>query len=270
MRSFTLLETVEIHKADENNVFLCHITSLSDELKEEIRFKLISVCRGLADAEKRLAAYSYQRTLLEFLRRYTTKTDDTKKGMIGELLSHILIRHLITHFSPISPFFNMEESSIKKAFDIVFRCSNSGEVWFTEVKSGHKAEQTARQKNNELLHLGKRSILAQMNGSELHIWTNAVNGAKLSIVKPNIRDEIERILSDCFVQAQDQEIDTQDFNVVLTSVLYADDTDPLLFDDVDGVRVNVEGDDLFKNLIVFSIQKETYEAVERFLLSEAA
>jgi hypothetical protein len=58
--------------------------------------------------------------------------------------------------------------------------------------------------------------------------------------------------------------------VVLTSVLYADAADIVLLDDIAEVRSNIDDDGIFKGLMVFSIQKETYEAVEHFLRSEVA
>ena len=267
-QSLTVFDTVELQKADEDNVFVCHITSLSDALKDEIREKLVSVCLGLATAEKKLASASYDRTLNEFLERYRPKPANTKKGMIGELLSHVLIRHLLVDFSPVSPFFNMEERSIKKAFDIVFRCNDTGEVWLTEVKAGNKATNTARQKNYDLLNLAKRSIRDQMVGDENHVWYNAMNGAKISIQERKIRDEIERVLDDCLVRSQDGEIETEDFNVVLTSVLYANDDEVIAFPDVERKKTDIERENIFKSIIVFSIQKETYQAVENFLQSE--
>jgi hypothetical protein len=164
---------------------------LSDVLKAEIRSKLVGVCRGLAREEKQLPSDSYDFTLREFLDRYTPKSDDTKKGMIGELLSHILIRRLVETFSPISPFFNMEERSIKKAFDIVFHCTDTNEIWFTEVKSGAKTAQTAKEKNNGLLHLAKRSIEAQMTADEYHIWDNAIHNAEIAMRATKVREVLK-------------------------------------------------------------------------------
>ncbi|WP_336079492.1 hypothetical protein [Thalassospira sp. CH_XMU1448-2] len=266
----TLFGTVKLQRCEDDSVYVCHIESLSNALKAEIRAKLVSICRGLAKADKQLPANSYDRTLKEFLRRYNSKTDDTKKGMIAELLTHVLIRHLVANFSPVSPFFNMEESSIKKAFDIVFHCSNTMEIWLTEVKSGHKSKNTAKEKNNSLLHLAKRSIVSQINGGDFHIWDNAINGALISIRESSVRDEIENILSNCFVMAQDGLIDSKNFNIILTSVLYGGSNDKIDISDVEEVKVGIECERIFKGLIVFSIQKETYEAVEQFLRSEAA
>ncbi|WP_417783847.1 hypothetical protein [Terasakiella pusilla] len=267
-QSFTVLDSVELHKTDDDNVFVCHVTGLSDALQSEMREKLVSVCLGLAKAERNLPSSSYSRTLEEFLIRYRTKPANTKKGMIGEFLAHILIRHLLDNFSPVSPFFNMEERSIKKAFDIVFRCNETGGIWLTEVKAGNKRAQTIKQKNYNLLNLAKRSLRAQMMGDENHVWYNAMNGAQISIQENSVRDEIERILDDYLVRAQDGVIATEDFNVVLTSVVYANDDELIVLNDLEQKKIDIENENFFNAVIVFSIQKETYQAVEQFLQSE--
>ncbi len=38
--------------------------------------------------------YSYKATVQEFLKRYENKTEKIKKGLIGELLTHIIIKEI--------------------------------------------------------------------------------------------------------------------------------------------------------------------------------
>ena len=77
------------HKAfDEFSIF--YISELSDDLKAVIRNCLASVCHGAAKAATGRQMYCYKITLQEFLRRYNGKSESTRKGMIGELLLHIL------------------------------------------------------------------------------------------------------------------------------------------------------------------------------------
>ncbi len=59
--------------------------------------------------------YSYK-VMKEFVKRYKTNNDaseDRKKGMIGELLVHVVLE-IEGRFTTASPFFNMEERSFKK------------------------------------------------------------------------------------------------------------------------------------------------------------
>ena len=70
------------------------IEDLSTELKQEIRNRLVAVCHGADQAQSLLKIYSYKETVKEFVKRYKTNKDaseDRKKGMIGELLVHVVL-----------------------------------------------------------------------------------------------------------------------------------------------------------------------------------
>ncbi len=58
--------------------------------------------------------------------------------MLGELLSHVIILKLFPNFEVVSPFFNMEEKSIRKGFDLLLYEASTNNIWITEVKSGAK------------------------------------------------------------------------------------------------------------------------------------
>ena len=72
-------------------VTVCRIDNFSDELKSEIRDRLTAICHGPDSVMRKSVYTSYKNTLKEFNKRYITKTEKTKKGMIGELLTHILL-----------------------------------------------------------------------------------------------------------------------------------------------------------------------------------
>ncbi len=77
---------------------------------------MVAVCHGADQAQSSLKIYSYRETVKEFVKRYKTNKDaseDRKKGMIGELLVHIILE-LEGRFLTASPFFNMEERSFKR------------------------------------------------------------------------------------------------------------------------------------------------------------
>ena len=100
-----------VKKEEYSGYVLYHIESLSAELKGEIRNHLVSVCHGTDQSKSSSKIYSYKATVKEFIRRYNTRkgsTEDRKKGMIGELLIHIILE-IEGRFSVASPFFNMEE-----------------------------------------------------------------------------------------------------------------------------------------------------------------
>lgn len=109
-----------ITKEDCSDYIIYFIEELSDELKQEIRNRLVAVCHGADQAQSSLKIYSYRETVKEFVKRYKTNKDaseDRKKGMIGELLVHIILE-LEGRFLTASPFFNMEERSFKKGYDV--------------------------------------------------------------------------------------------------------------------------------------------------------
>ena len=98
-----------ITKEDCSDYIIYFIEELSDELKQEIRNRLVAVCHGADQAQSSLKIYSYRETVKEFVKRYKTNKDaseDRKKGMIGELLVHIILE-LEGRFLTASPFFNM-------------------------------------------------------------------------------------------------------------------------------------------------------------------
>lgn len=70
------------------------IEYFSDELKDIIRKQLAGICYGSAKVNTGRIMYSYKATVQEFLKRYENKTEKIKKGFIGELLTHIIIKEI--------------------------------------------------------------------------------------------------------------------------------------------------------------------------------
>ena len=69
------------------------IEALTDEIKQEIRQRLVEICYGKVNADTALKAYSYMATVREFIKRYKesqNKNNKRNKGMVGELLFHVL------------------------------------------------------------------------------------------------------------------------------------------------------------------------------------
>ena len=119
-----------VTKEDYSDYVLYYIENFSDELKSEIRSRLVSICHGAEHAQSTRVIYSYKYTLKEFIKRYKTNQDaseNRKKGMIGELLVHVILE-IEGRFTVASPFFNMEERSFKKGFDIALFDSKTEEL----------------------------------------------------------------------------------------------------------------------------------------------
>ncbi len=248
---------------------VCRIESFSEELRNEIRERLSAICHGPSKAASGSSIYSYQETLKVFNDRYAPKPENIKKGMIGELLTHVLLLHNSPELQPANPFFNMEESSIKKGFDLVVFDEKLDCMWITEVKSGSAGENNADGFNKGLLNTAKNDLKTRLGDNETHIWLNAINGAKLALSSGKVKDKINQILEECFQEASDSNQESNSKNVILVSVTYKHTADPVSVKEVKKKRKKIIEEKLFKEVMVFSIQKETCEQVAEFLESEA-
>lgn len=263
------MDGVEFLKGD-TDVQICIISNLSSDLKNEIRYKLSKICYGAAKASGNSEVYAYKHTLNEFLRRYDSKPTNIKKGMVGELLAHVLLLHFKDNLNSINPYFNMEEESIKKAFDLVLRDIDTKELWFSEVKSGELQSQTSRQKANTLLNTANRELREKLDSTRSALWQNAINGALLSIETTILKTEIDKILLEYNSNAILGTSTSSKYNGILISVIYADLSDEITIENIEEKHQIFEAESNFKSLITFAIQKSTYEAVVCFLKNEAA
>jgi hypothetical protein len=248
---------------------VCKITYFSEELKKEIRARLSTICYGPDDVNRDLARTKYKNTLKEFNNRYHKKSDKIKKGMIGELLTHILIFKLYKNYSPINPFFNMEEGSIKKGFDLVIYDNNLDEIWISEVKSGNAQSQKADVFNKSLLNTAKNDLKTRLGRNKANLWHNAINGAKVALLNGSVKERIIEILNDCSQKSLEGESHISLKNVILISVTFKGTNDPITISEVTSKGQTIINEAIFKKVIVFSIQKETYDRVFQFLSSEA-
>ncbi len=253
-----------------NRVWLCIIDEFSDELKALIRTRLTSICHGSSIAQQGKEAYSYERTLKDFLSNYEKKTQKTQMGMIGELLAHLLVSHCDKDMKTASPFFNMEEKNIKKGFDLVMLNTKSSDLWFTEVKSGNVKDETSKGKNKQLLAIAKKDIKSKLDSNNSWLWHNAINGAK-KVFEKNIKfkDKIVEILEESLSSSQDMEESGLSKNVILISILYNSLTDKLDSQDIELFRGEILKEMIFREVVLFSIQKETYKKIEDFLKAES-
>lgn len=249
---------------------VCHITNFSIALKELIREQLSFICYGAANATSRKNMYNYSNTLKEFINRYNKKRDETKKGMIGELLIHVIFNEFYTDFETISPFFNLEERSIKKGFDIVMTYKEDHSVWITEVKSGelHKRK-TANETTEDLLNTAKTDLFNRLNGENYSLWLNAINGAKIAFDKHNdLKDAVIDILEQYGDDSAEGKIESKNMNVFLASILFAPMNDHMKSNNVKQKYNAIKKENKFKGLFVISVQKETYNKIYEFLQKE--
>lgn len=243
-----------------------YIESLSNDFKEIIRIQLKGIWNGFAEADSLPRFYSYKNTLTEFIDRYNSKPSNIKKGMIGELIAHLILNHQDNGLSPLSILKNKEEKSIKKGFDIIYCDIANSKLWYSEVKSGRSAKGThnSTNYNNILLNRAKTGISKMIDEKRNSLWESALIDVSLVINENAGRLDLKQLLSD-----DSPNLNTnQKKNVILISSLYHN-----LSDEIDEINVsdfldNTVIEDIFEEVIIISIQKETYEAVANFLSDE--
>lgn len=263
----------KVFRKESSDCVVYYIEDLSDEFKKEIRNNLVLICHGEQAAETKRAIYSYKATVKEFIQRYSKKDKDSlnrKKGMIGELLVHVLLE-MDKRFITVSPFFNMEERSFKKGYDIILQEIDTKDLWITEVKSG--AKQKKHNNSNSaikaLISTAKRDLETRLNEENHSLWLNAINGAKTSMSNNNnqkgaIVELLERIADDFYYQT----ISSKDMNVILAGTLFHNLDDRMEIEEIDKKQKKVVQEKLFHKVYVLAIQKGTFEKVFEFLSSE--
>lgn len=263
-----------ISKEDHSDYALYYIESLSEELKQEIRTRLVAVCHGADQAHSTSKIYSYKATVKEFIRRYKTNQDnseDRKKGMIGELLVHIIFE-IEGRYAVASPFFNMEERSFKKGYDVALFDPTTDDLWIAEVKSGAKQK---NQKNASsaivgLINTAKDDLNKRLNEENTSLWLNALNAARVSMSNSNHqKDAVIKLLEDCASEAVDGNYSSSDYNVILAGVLFHPMSERMEAAKVGQKYNRVIRDNLFNKVAIVAVQKGTFEAVYDFLESEA-
>lgn len=213
--------------------------------------------------------YSFKQTVREFLARYRTKPDTTKVGMIGELLTHVLASQLFPELQNVSLYFNKEERSIKKGFDLTFYESAHSRIWYAEVKSGARGQISATAKSKQLVALASSDISEKLGRADRRsLWDAAINDAQITLVgddmasvKALLRKDITRLITGTVI----------DQHVLLASSLFH----PLDEDLVEGspigtVRGELESNGTFKRAKVIAIQKSTFTKLVDFFEEEAA
>lgn len=267
-----MIDGVRKINSDEWSVFF--IDNLSDALKMVIRDRLSSICYGSINANRGWEIYSYKATVKEFVHRYNDQSTDQKrqKGMIGELLFHVLMSLENIYFAT-SAFFNLEERSFKKGFDLSFLNLQSHELWIAEVKSGEKMKNHTDQTRTavNLINTAKKDLEKRFSSENNTLWINAINHAQLAVAETKDEKKVViNLLGKYADQAQQGQYVSDDKNVILVGVLFHDlseETDPLK---IERKHEKTKKAAIFKNVVTIVIQQNTYEEVFRFLEDEAA
>lgn len=266
----SVMDGVSFNQVDQ--YALCCVENFSDELKQALRENLSRICHGAEQASKDRAMYRYPATIKHFWNeRYSTKPWETRIGMLGELLSHIIILKLFPDFDVVSPFFNMEEKSIRKGFDLLLYEASNNSVWITEVKSGGRGKgKTSCTATSALLRLAKDDLKKRLAEPELNHWLNAINAARNAIHnKAKYRDAVIELLELEGDLAEGDGATASDNNVFLVAALFSDVSEPIADKTVSTFTNKLVKDSVFKTVWVLSMHKGTMEKLEAFLKTEA-
>lgn len=261
----------------KNEYKIFYIMFLSDELKQCIRDWLSKICFiESADSNAR-PAYSYKNALKHFIHLYDavnlknkTKTENRKKGLVGELLVHVLLLEYYKDYSVNSAFFNLEEHSYKKGFDVVLSNKLTNEIWILENKSGELLKnKNADETIKNLMTVGKKDLKDRISENNDLLWQNAVHHAKVYLNDLNSEKQaVVKLLEDNADLAVEKKLKCSDINVMISGVLFHDTS--ALFSE-DAIKKKAEDyikKNEFKAIHLIAFQKNTYSAIVDFLRSE--
>lgn len=255
-----------VREINNLNCTLYVIDEFSDEFKQIIRKQLQGIWSGFAAADSLPEFYSYKLTLKSFLERYNPKDSNTRKGMIGELLAHILLNHTDNNLTSLSILKNKEEKSIKKGFDIIYCEDGVDKLWYSEVKSGRseKGTEDSNTYNEILLNRSKKSIIEMILEKRNSLWESALIDVDLVINETKDKINLKQLLS-----RDSPELKTdQKKSVILISSLYHNTSDCINENNQLSFYQNAKLENVFEDVKIVSIQKSTFEKVADFLSSE--
>ena len=263
-----MIDGIKFHCSTYAKAKLFLIDHLSDEFKNVIRNNLSIISYGQSMVEEDdTGIYDYKNTLCEFLKRYDSKADDTKKGMMGELISNVLIRYYEGKLSCISVFFNKEERNIKKGYDIVYHSNEDNSIWYSEVKSGtNNSKKKPDDATRELLDRANKDISDKFTEKRRTLWDSAIVDAGMVINDSKKSKNIKNLLSKDLLE--NINLSKTRYKAVLISVLFYDIQNVADHNVIVSYCQDIEKEKKFEDILVFSIQKNTYTEIEKFLRSE--
>jgi hypothetical protein len=189
------MDGLEIERVGD--VTLVILRAVSNEFRDHIRDRLAEYCYGSSVVHEDQEFYSFRQTMEELLARYESKPHETKVGLAGELIVHMLMPVLHADLTAASAYFNKEERSIKKGFDLTFLSTIENEIWYGEVKSGEPGKRSADAKANERIKTASKSISEMLNDdAHLSRWDAAINDTYLTLQSDHSKSARELLRTD--------------------------------------------------------------------------
>lgn len=265
-----------ITEFSDEKYHIFYIDSLTDDIKGKIRSSLSEICNSPWKAKSGHISYSYKNTLKNFLILYDTKdgkknNTNRQKGLIGELLVHLLFLEYYPKYIVNSAFFNTEEHSFKKGFDAILTNKENKELWITEVKAGeNKKGKNATQTIQSLLSTSKLDLKKRLADNSEYLWQNAVNHATIYMekAKRNEKKAVLDLLEDYHDKATINKITSNEINVFLAGVLFHNMIEKFDKSVVPKKLEAYEKKKEFNKIQLIAIQQKAYMEIKQFLESE--
>ena len=197
---------------------------------------------------------------------YDSKSDNQKKGLMGELLTHLLFEEVFSNFKVASIFLNKEERSMKKGFDLIFVNTEDSSPWYSEVKSGSCNLASVNDKSISLLEEAKSGIHSKFISESDYLWISVLTDLNATIDDISVRNELERLFQLDATNLPEKK--SSDKRVIIVSVVYESLVEKIDIERIKSLKNAIEGSNLFSKIILFSIQKETYTKIESYLLEQ--
>ena len=221
-----------------------------ENIEMMLRDNLVGLCWGTENE----AIYNINDVIDEFLDRFFRKSEEQQYGYIGEFLYYLYILNNDDIISPVSIFFNQEEKSFKKGFDLLGYDGN--ELWYSEVKSGVKKENDIDAANLERLSTAYRDIKDKLKFINRN--TNYWDTAKSNICKIKVKGIISDRKSIVDILTADRTKENIK-NVIIVSVIF-DNSNV----DLDVQKIKEKYDNIKsqrENITIVCIRKKTIDKI---------
>lgn len=195
------MDGLRVVTVDQASILI--LEEITTEIRETLHSRLAEYCYGRVQAEEDPDYYSFALTVEEFFKLYDSKPDQTRLGIAGELIVHLLVPHGHERLVSAALYLNKEESSIKKGFDLTFMDESDGGLWYGEVKAGRvNTSQTADGKVRDLINDAELG-LHKMFTSDVRRkrWDAAILDANATLQSEQA-DSVKKLLRADFNAAQ--------------------------------------------------------------------
>ena len=219
-----------------------------EKFVEKIKQLLTQICGGKENEE--LGIITFEETIKELNARIIHKTDSQKAGMIGELLFQIISYDLFKGYTHISLYFNQEERSVKKGFDLLL--FQEDKVLYCEVKSKENGDEgEITDLHLEKLKEGVKDLKDKFSSGNTNYWYTA----KMNIA--NIKEDALKKQIACILNQDVNPEERKD--AVAVSVVFQKEQNQIEKDSINKY-VNKEERN-FKSLLAVSITHEDYKKI---------